>query len=251
MSRSCWIAAAALALALAAPGAAAAAENADWLSYGHDNQLTNAVSSLDLTPTSARRLKRLWVAKLDGAIYASPLSARVGGRQFIFAFTEEGSVYAMLASTGQIVWQREFGTVTTLDCGTWGITSTGAIDSVHGVLYVVNADGVLHALDLTSGLDVPGYPRTIVPRSDFEYVWGGLRIANDRLYVPVASYCDAGPADDFPDGRLFSISLADPAPRSFATSLSDRPRRRRSALASWVRRTRGRWTPWPSGHHSS
>ncbi|MFY9578935.1 MAG: PQQ-binding-like beta-propeller repeat protein [Gaiellaceae bacterium] len=210
MRRLRWIATAALALGLAAPAVAAAAENADWLSYGHDNQLTNAVSSLDLTPTSARRLKRVWVTKLDGAIYASPLSARVGGRQFIFAFTENGSVYAMLASTGRIVWQREFGTVTTLDCGTWGITSTGAIDSVHGVLYVVNADGVLHGLDLTSGLDVPGYPRTIVPRSDYEYVWGGLRIANDRLYVPVASYCDAGPADDFPDGRLFSIPLADP-----------------------------------------
>jgi outer membrane protein assembly factor BamB len=46
---------------------------------------------------------------------------------------------------------------------------------------------------------------------DYEYVWGGLRIANDRLYVPVASYCDAGPeGPSYPDGRLLAIPLADP-----------------------------------------
>jgi outer membrane protein assembly factor BamB len=202
------IAGALLALLLATP--AIAAENADWLSYGHDNQLTNAVSSRALTPASARRLERDWLTKLDGPIFASPLSARVDGQQLIFSSTENGSVYAMAASTGRILWQRELGKVTTADCGTWGITSTGAIDQTRNTLYVANADGRLYGLDLASGADVPGFPRTIVPRSDFEYVWGGLRIANDRLYVPVASYCDAGPPTDFPDGRLFSIPLADP-----------------------------------------
>jgi outer membrane protein assembly factor BamB len=119
-------------------------------------------------------------------------------------------VYALAASTGHIVWQRELGTVATLECGTWGITSTGAIDLERQTLYVANADGRLYGFDLATGADAVGFPRTIVPRSDFEYVWGGLRIANGRLYVPVASYCDAGPPYDFPDGRLFSIPLEDP-----------------------------------------
>jgi outer membrane protein assembly factor BamB len=206
--RLLWIAGAAAALTLVAP--AVAAENTEWLSYGHDNQLTNSVTSAELTTKSAPRLQREWVTKLDGPVYASPLSASVGGRQLIFAFTENGSVYALAASTGRIVWQRAFGTVATVDCGTWGITSTGAIDLVRSTLYVANADGQVYGLDLASGNDVPGFPRAIVRRTDFEYVWGGLRIANDRLYVPVASYCDAGPPSDFPDGRLFSIPLADP-----------------------------------------
>jgi hypothetical protein len=77
-------------------------------------------------------------------------------------------------------------------------------------LYVANADGRLYGLDLATGNDVVGFPRTIVRRTDFEYVWGGLRIADGRLYVPVASYCDAGPAADFPDGHLFEIPLDDP-----------------------------------------
>src|SRR5205823_524381 len=64
-----------LALTVSAP--ARAAENADWLSYGHDNQLTNSVSSLALTQKSAPRLHREWLTKLDGAVYASPLSADV------------------------------------------------------------------------------------------------------------------------------------------------------------------------------
>ncbi len=208
MRRLLGIAAAAAALAVATP--AGAAENADWLSYGHDNQLTNAVASATVTAKSAPRLEREWVTKLDGPIFASPLSGSVDGRQLLFAATENGSVYGLDGGTGRIVWHRELGTFETADCGTWGVTSTGAIDLARKTLYVANADGGLYGLDLASGDDVAGYPRTIVRRSDFEYVWGGLRIANDRLYVPVASYCDAGPPYDFPDGRLFSIPLANP-----------------------------------------
>jgi outer membrane protein assembly factor BamB len=202
------IAAAAVALVVVQP--AGAAENADWLSYGHDNQLTNAVSSAALTGKSAPRLAREWVTKLEGAIFASPLSATVDGRQLLFLSTENGSVYALDAATGRILWERDLGTTETADCGTWGITSTGAIDLAHRTLFVANADGQLYGLDLGSGEDVPGYPRTVVRRSDFEYVWGGLRIANGRLYVPVASFCDAGPAHDFPDGRLLAIPLDAP-----------------------------------------
>jgi outer membrane protein assembly factor BamB len=203
-----WLAGAAAALALAAP--ASAAENTDWLSYGHDNQLTNAVASAALNTKSAARLSRTWISKLDGPVYASPLAAVVDGQQLVYAFTETGSVYALAASTGRIVWQRALGTMATAECGTWGITSTGVIDPDRKTLYVANADGRLYGLDLGTGNDTPGFPRTVVRRTDFEYVWGGLRIANGRLYVPVASYCDTGPESNFPDGRLLAIPLDDP-----------------------------------------
>ena len=132
-----WLAGAAAALALAQP--ALAVENPDWLSYGHDNQLTNAAPSSALTPKSAPRLVRTWISKLDGPVYASPLATVVDGRELVYAFTENGSVYALAASTGTIVWQRELGTVATADCGTWGITSTGVIDPDRKTLYVANA----------------------------------------------------------------------------------------------------------------
>ena len=78
MRRLVSVAWAVLALTVSAP--ARAAENADWLSYGHDNQLTNSVSSLALTQKSAPRLHREWLTKLDGAVYATveELVIRIG-----------------------------------------------------------------------------------------------------------------------------------------------------------------------------
>lgn len=79
------------------------------------------------------------------------------------------------------------------------------------MLYVIGATGVLHALSLESGDDAAGYPRQLIGHPDYEYVWGGLRIAAGRLYVPVASYCDVGAPDGFfPEGGLFVIQLEQP-----------------------------------------
>jgi len=178
-----------------------------WTSYGYDNQLRNAVPSTLLTLGTVPRLAPAWKAGLDGPVYASPLSARVDGEQVAYVATEAGSVYALAVTTGAVLWQRELGTTTTELCGTWGITSTGAIDLARGLMYVIGATGQLHALSLATGEEATGYPRQVVARPDIEYVWGGLRIARDRLYVPIASYCDVGSTDGFPEGSLLAISL--------------------------------------------
>jgi outer membrane protein assembly factor BamB len=101
--------------------------------------------------------------------------------------------------------------VQTRECGQWGITSTGAIDPGRHLLYEISADGLLHALDLSTGDEAPGFPVTLITNNLYEYVWGGLRIAGDHLYVVNASYCDAGPPGGmFPEGRMFSVPLDDP-----------------------------------------
>ena len=186
-----------------------------WTSYGYDNQLQNAVSSTQLTLGSVGRLAPVWKAELDGAVYASPLSARVDARQIAYVGTEAGSVYALDVTTGAELWRRELGSTTTEVCGTWGITSTGAIDLVHELLYVISATGQLHALSLATGEEAAGYPRQVVSRPNIEYVWGGLRIAENRLYVPIASYCDAGASNGFPEGSLLAIPLD--APEAIST----------------------------------
>lgn len=207
----------ALALAAFLPTSSAAAQTTTpsdpvaWTSYGYDNQLGNAVPSQKLTLRSIPRLGLAWSAQLEGAMYASPLAARVDGEALVFAATEAGEVYAVAASTGEIRWQRSLGTVETLECGTWGITATGAIDLERSLLFEISADGLLHALDLATGDEAPGYPLSLVENNHYEYVWGGLRIANDRLYVVVASYCDAGPpGGPMPEGRMLAVRLEDP-----------------------------------------
>jgi outer membrane protein assembly factor BamB len=135
----------------------------------------------------------------------------VDADQLLYVATEAGSVYALSATSGAIVWRRELGTVKTDECGTWGITSTGAIDVPRGLLYVIGATGDLHALATATGAEADGFPRQIVARPAYEYVWSGLRIARDRLYVAIASYCDVGGPDGaFPEGGVVSIPLDRP-----------------------------------------
>jgi hypothetical protein len=74
-------------------------------------------------------------------------------------------------------------------CGNWGITSTAAIDKQLGVVYVASPDGFLHAFQLGSGTEENSHWPTPIPaRTAAEYVWGGLRIVNSRVYVGVGSY---------------------------------------------------------------
>jgi outer membrane protein assembly factor BamB len=201
----------ALALLVAPVGAAETEPVPDplaWTSYGYDNQLGNAIPTRTLTISAASRLGLAWSVKLDGAVYASPLAARVRGEQLVFAATEAGTVYAVDAESGTTVWERNLGTVETAECGTWGITATGAIDLERGLLFEISADGMLHALELGTGDEAEGYPVPLVTNNRYEYVWGGLRIANERLYVVVSSYCDAGPpGGPMPEGRLLSVPL--------------------------------------------
>lgn len=173
----------------------ASAENFTWLRYGRDHQLTNDVNSSVITPANVGRIRPWWTVQLDGGVVASPLSMRltIGGRtqQVVYAATEGGTVYALSADSGTILWQRSFGATETDACGTWGFSSTGTIDTKRGVLYEAASDGSIHALALTTGDDVAPFPMHLLDRPRTEYVWGGLQLIGDRLYVPVSSYCDA------------------------------------------------------------
>ncbi|MEP6910698.1 MAG: PQQ-binding-like beta-propeller repeat protein [Actinomycetota bacterium] len=166
-----------------------------------------------LTHATAHRLRRAWRRKLNGAVIASPLYASgLGGarQRILFVSTEAGSVYALRPDNGRVLWKRTFGVVTpAAGCGRWGISSTGAIDLKRLVLYVISADGWLHALALATGTEKPGWPIAITTaHSDGEYVWGGLRLFRNVLYVPVASYCDAAGSDgQRANGRLVGIDV--------------------------------------------
>ena len=180
-----------------------------WIAYGHDPQLTNFVPSASLTPAAAPGLTEAWSTQLDGPVIASPLYAQ----GVLVVSTEAGSIYGLNPGDGSVVWVNRFGAVDTPDntCGSYGFSSTGAIDPQRGLVYAISADGHLHALDLATGVEAPGWPVDIaVARHDYEYVWGGLRLLGDQLYVPVASYCDQpGPGDVAAEGRLVAIDVRD------------------------------------------
>ena len=164
-----------------------------------------------------------------------------GRHNVVFVATEHDSVYALDAETGATLWQTSFLTPTAADmaistvsntadlpsgCGQiapeLGITATPALDALTGRLYVVamtketttSAVGAttvnffqrLHALDVTTGLDVAGspveiqatYPGTgdggtedlFVPLNYKERP--GLVLSRGIVYTFWSSHCDAG-----------------------------------------------------------
>ena len=131
---------------------------------------------------------KLFVASVDGQIYAQPLI--VSGLEFpgwgkydvLYVATEHNSVYAIDADTGFLLWRVSLNgpgetPADTDECDPItpevGITATPVIDrrsGPHGTIYVVtmskDAAGSyfqrLHALDLTTGAEAFGGPVEII-----------------------------------------------------------------------------------------
>ncbi|HEX6540062.1 MAG TPA: PQQ-binding-like beta-propeller repeat protein [Candidatus Dormibacteraeota bacterium] len=114
------------------PATAAPTTTPEWLTYHRDA----ARSGNDTTEPSFSRMKSAWTAHVDGAVWAEPL---VVGTHVI-AVTENDSVYALAAGTGDQQWHVSLGAPRTSNfpCGDimpLGITATPVVDG--GWLYVV------------------------------------------------------------------------------------------------------------------
>src|SRR5207237_803114 len=140
-----------LATLFLAGGAAAAAPRAndgEWLAYGHDGRLDNAVVSPAFRPSTVPNLRERWRAQLDGTVVASPLFT--GG--VLYVATQGGSVYALAAADGHLQWQQTTGTTPACGGFPFGISSTGAIDRARGLLYEIGADAELDGSFLCAGV---------------------------------------------------------------------------------------------------
>ena len=169
----------------------------------------------------------------DGKVDAQPLYLSAlsipgqGARNMLYVATEHGSVYGFDADSGAVVWRAstlgagETPSEAVFGCGQVtpeiGVTATPVIDRARGVIYVAamskNAAGSyfqrLHALDLTSGAEVLGGPRTIQAtfpgsgagssggvqtfNSKYYYERAGLLLVNGRLILTFTSHCDDDP----------------------------------------------------------
>jgi outer membrane protein assembly factor BamB len=194
---------------------------ADWPRYGGGDLVTNHVPASaagGLSSETVRDIVTHWSVNVGGRIVASPLFAEGvtfdGAREnAIFVATNAGTVAALRAADGEVLWKRQVSTSRQVPgCGgTYGISSTPVLDRGRGRLYTIGSDGLLHALSLATGQEVTGaWPLRIVVHTGAEYVWGGLTLRGNRLYVPVASFCDKPDPDGFiADGRLVAVDVVD------------------------------------------
>jgi outer membrane protein assembly factor BamB len=170
---------------------------ADWATY-HGQP---ARTGVDRAGPGLGRVRRLWTAGVDGAVYAEPLVA--GGR--VIVATENDSVYAFDTATGHEAWRAHLGTPVSgrdLPCGNIdvsGITGTPVVDPSAGLVYAVTFQRFEHrlvALDLATGgarwqrrIDPPGAdPRTHQQRAALALSHAHVYVAYGGLYGDCGDY---------------------------------------------------------------
>jgi hypothetical protein len=173
---------------------------------------------------NARQFGVIFKRVVDDQVYSQPLivtNVNIGGgtHAVVYITTVNNSVYAFDAndpSASQPLWHVNFGTPANVNdwdfgCtdlnGNMGIIGTPVIDDHSGTLYVVALTRIrdnfvqrLHALDITTGVDLPGSPVTI-EAPDFNALLQNQRpalaLGNGSVYVGYASHCDKEPYHGF------------------------------------------------------
>jgi outer membrane protein assembly factor BamB len=204
----------------------------------HDNLARTGLNDHEtvLTPANVNssQFGLLRVMPADGKVDAEPLylsNVKIGGKEHdvVYVATEHDSVYAFDADTGRQLWKTSVLAPGEKTSGSHacsqitpeiGITDTPVIDrndGPHGAIFVVgmseDAQGHyhqrLHALDLTTGAELPNSPteiRASYPGKGAGSKGGrvifepglyaerlGLTLINGDLYLGFTSHCDQGP----------------------------------------------------------
>jgi outer membrane protein assembly factor BamB len=191
--------------ALTAGGARA---QADWPTFGFDNQRTGFnPEERVLGPQNVRGLHLHWAVDLGGPITAqatalSNVATAAGSRNVIYAATLLGDVYALDAQSSALIWHRKLRSLPTL-CSDFaasgyqiGVIGTPTIDRTRNALFVVSGDGKLHSLDIGTGEEQAGWPTDFLASSDsplFNFVYGSPTLFGSSLYLTTASACDYPP----------------------------------------------------------
>ncbi len=168
-------------------GARAAEPRPGWSTYGAGAGRGGAAA--DRIPVST--LKPAFVLPLDGRVTSQVLAARdvpARGLTTLYVTTSGGAVYA-LGETGYVRWRVDLGRLPhrCRQLDGYGVTGTPVIDPETRTLYVADALGRLHALDLATGAERDGWPVTIYPDPAGELVWGALALTDGRVYAPTGS----------------------------------------------------------------
>ncbi len=195
----------------------AASTGTDWPMIEHDPARTGAATAeTAISTTTASSLALSWSTAVDGKVTAQPLylkAVQVGGQahDVVIAATASNSIYALDASSGAVLWRRNFGAQPS-NCaipGGFGVTAAPVIDRSSGRIYTVSDDGQLHAIALADGTDAAS-PLPLIANASTNKVWGGLNLLGGTLYIATASDgCDTAPWR----GTVYRIDVSGATPK--------------------------------------
>src|SRR5437660_7367120 len=173
----------------------------------HNNASRDGVYiDLGFTPSAAANLARdlNFDGTIVGNVYAQPLYIEGGPNgPMIIAVTESNNVYALNATTGLVIWQRNVGPPVTsgLPCGNispLGITGTPVVDlASRSLFFDAMIDGAtkkhfIYSLNVDTGNTNPGWPVDVNATATYNGITftslvqeerGGLALVNGIVYV--------------------------------------------------------------------
>src|SRR5579884_3204715 len=164
----------------------------------------NADESI-LTPSNISGLTRIWQQTLPGVVDSSPVElpnvkTAGGTKTLLFVTTLQGSLLAIDAATGNLVWrQNTYGPKIT--------NSSPAIDPSGKYVYSYGIDGRVHKYAIGSGSEITsgGWPETMTLMTDVEKGSSALNIGNGYLYVTTSGYIGDG---GHYEGHVVAVNLA-------------------------------------------
>ena len=167
------------------------------------------------TPSAAANLTRdlNFNGTISGNVYAQPLYIEGGPNgPVVIAVTESNNVYALNATTGTVIWQRNLGApvpLSVLGCGNIdpvGITSTPVVDLASRALFLdafTTPDGgttkkhLIFSLNVDTGATNPGWPVDVNTAAHYNSITfnsavqedrGALALVGGRVYVAYSAY---------------------------------------------------------------
>lgn len=170
---------------------------------------------LDPATVAGGKFGQIFETPVQGQVYAQPLVAD----GTLLVVTETDRAYGLDPVTGAVKWERQMGepflaSELTNNCGDLepdvGITGTPVIDPETGIAYFYaktssgspkTVNWQLHALRMASGEEAPGFPVTIVGKSEnlatpVEFIARqelqrtGLLLMEGVVYAGFGSHCD-------------------------------------------------------------
>ncbi|MEZ5393541.1 MAG: PQQ-binding-like beta-propeller repeat protein [Bryobacterales bacterium] len=185
---------------------ALSASAADWPMFGADPQRTGwAREEKAISPQNASSMKLLWkttvknetkaLAALTAPIVMTGIETEKGVKDLVYIGGTDNVFYAIDASTGSIVWQKEFKSlVKPVRDSFWlcpnGLNATPAADRRRGVVYVISNDGRLYALDLATGEERYRALQVVPP---YAKAWS-LNLWEDKIYTSISQNCGETPS---------------------------------------------------------
>src|SRR6266404_8445440 len=147
---------------------------------------------------------------ISGNVYSQPLYIEGGPNgPMIIAVTESNNVYALNATTGTVIWQRNLGTpvsISQLFCGNIdpiGITGTPVVDLASRSLFLdalINGPTIKHlmySLNVDTGVTNAGWPVDVNATANYNGMSfvsliqeerGALALVNGIVYVSYSGY---------------------------------------------------------------